>query len=308
MPSTSKFLVVALLAAPLPLQSELNRNREVLRRNYAEIEARVPQINPALEVSGNQPNKEATASSSKRPATEQPPWGNWKKRRVPKTASSSNPSVVGLQLEGYPSHPPATDTEPGQYIDLQPPNDKSLSKKRRGPNKKNPASSPPVVRWRLEGSSPSVPPATDTEPGQNINWHLQTLETAPSSNPSLNRWRLERPAPSVPPAPDANHGQKINWQLPKENSGSEGSGEFEERVEVLLENGPIYGRNQFIKRLEALVKQIPESVPEGAENDRLAPFDNDPRNQDIFDLEGDELWEANLNHLLKEVFGVGNQR
>jgi hypothetical protein len=81
----------------------------------------------------------------------------------------------------------------------------------------------------------------------------------------------------------------------------------EERVEVSLENEPINGRSQFIKRLEVLVKQIPESIPEGSENDRLAPFGDDPRNQDVSDLEGDELWEANLNRFLKEVLGWGTE-
>lgn len=82
----------------------------------------------------------------------------------------------------------------------------------------------------------------------------------------------------------------------------------EERAEVSLENGPINGRSQFIKRLETLVKQIPESIPEGSENDRLAPFGDDPQNQDVSDLEGDELWEANLNRFLKEVLGWGPRR
>jgi hypothetical protein len=69
---------------------------------------------------------------------------------------------------------------------------------------------------------------------------------------------------------------------------------------VSLESGPINGGSQFIKKLEALVKQIPESIPEGSENDRLAPFSDDPRNQDVSDLEGDELWEAKLNHFLSK--------
>jgi hypothetical protein len=71
--------------------------------------------------------------------------------------------------------------------------------------------------------------------------------------------------------------------------------------------GPINGGSQFIKKLEALVKQIPETISEGSENDRLAPFSDNPRNQDVSDLEGDELWEANLNRFLKEVLGCGNE-
>ena len=77
---------------------------------------------------------------------------------------------------------------------------------------------------------------------------------------------------------------------------------------LLTENGPtsINGGSQFVNKLEALVKQIPESIPEGSENDRLAPFGNDPRDQDVTDLEGDELWEASLNQFLKEALGWGN--
>ena len=80
--------------------------------------------------------------------------------------------------------------------------------------------------------------------------------------------------------------------------------EFEERVAMSFENGHINGRSQCIKRLEALVKGILESIPEGSENDRLASFSNNPRNQDVSDLEGDELWEANLNCFLKEGWGI----
>jgi len=83
--------------------------------------------------------------------------------------------------------------------------------------------------------------------------------------------------------------------------------ELEESVEVSFENGPINGRSQFIKRFEALVKLIPESVPEGSEDDKLAPFGDDPWNQDVSDLEGDELWEANLNRFLKAVLGWGTE-
>jgi hypothetical protein len=71
--------------------------------------------------------------------------------------------------------------------------------------------------------------------------------------------------------------------------------------------GPINGGSQFIKKLGALIKRIPESIPEGSENDRLAPSSDNPRNQDISNLEGDELWEANLNRFLKEVLGWGNE-
>lgn len=63
----------------------------------------------------------------------------------------------------------------------------------------------------------------------------------------------------------------------------------------------------MLKKLEALVKQIPESIPEGSENDSLVPFSDNPRNQDISGLDGDELWEANLNRFLKDILGWGNE-
>jgi len=87
--------------------------------------------------------------------------------------------------------------------------------------------------------------------------------------------------------------------------------EFEERddnggvASVLVENKPTNGRSQFITKLEGLIRRLPVNIPEGAENDILAPFGDDPRNQDVSNIEGDELWEANLNRFLKEVFGWG---
>ena len=87
------------------------------------------------------------------------------------------------------------------------------------------------------------------------------------------------------------------WEFEDGNDG---------QADSLLKNGPINGGSQFVKRLEALVRQIPESIPEASGNDRLAPFGENPRNQDVSDLEGDELWEASLNRFLKEVLGWGN--
>lgn len=76
---------------------------------------------------------------------------------------------------------------------------------------------------------------------------------------------------------------------------------------VLVENGSTNGRSQFIMKLEGLIRKIPGSIPEGAENDILAPFGDDPRNQDVSNIEGDELWEVNLNRFLKGVLGWGTE-
>ena len=56
-------------------------------------------------------------------------------------------------------------------------------------------------------------------------------------------------------------------------------------------------------KLEGLISNIPGSIPKGPENDILAPFGNDPQNQDVSNIEGDELWEVNLNCFLKGVLG-----
>jgi hypothetical protein len=68
---------------------------------------------------------------------------------------------------------------------------------------------------------------------------------------------------------------------------------------------PVKQNSQFIKKLEAMVKHIPFSVAKGSEDDILAPFGGNPRNQDIVSISADELWEANLNQFLKSVLGWG---
>jgi len=70
---------------------------------------------------------------------------------------------------------------------------------------------------------------------------------------------------------------------------------------------PVKQSSQFIKKLEAMVKRIPFSVPEGSEDDILAPFGGNPQNQDIVGIGADELWEANLNQFLKGVLGWGSE-
>jgi hypothetical protein len=75
----------------------------------------------------------------------------------------------------------------------------------------------------------------------------------------------------------------------------------------LVEDRFTNGRSQFIMKLERLIRNIPGSIPEGAENDMLAPFGDDPRNQDVSNIEGDELWEVSLNRFLKGVLGWGTE-
>ena len=65
--------------------------------------------------------------------------------------------------------------------------------------------------------------------------------------------------------------------------------------------------NSFIKTLQELVKDLPESVPEASEFDslRLAVFGGNPKEFDDPTLNAEELWEATLNNVLKSMLGWG---
>jgi len=76
----------------------------------------------------------------------------------------------------------------------------------------------------------------------------------------------------------------LEWEFEEEDANGQAAS-------VLVENISTNGRSQFIMKLKGLIRKIPGSIPEGAENDILAPFGNDPRNQDISNIEGDELWK-----------------
>lgn len=57
--------------------------------------------------------------------------------------------------------------------------------------------------------------------------------------------------------------------------------------------------------LQELVKDLPESVPEASEFDRLAVFGGNPKEFDDPTLNAEELWEATLNNVLKSTLGWG---
>jgi hypothetical protein len=125
-----------------------------------------------------------------------------------------------------------------------------------------------------------------------------------------------KPKPTLVPPTVAGtsliHSNKIPTSFLTGDSDTPLEWDFEDRddygqAHLVLEEGPINGGSQFVKKLEVLVKQIPESIPEGSENDILAPFGDNPRNQDVSGLDGDELWEENLNRFLKEILGWGNE-
>ena len=63
--------------------------------------------------------------------------------------------------------------------------------------------------------------------------------------------------------------------------------------------------NNFIKMLPELVKDLPASVPEASEFDKLAVFGGSPREFDDPTLDAEELWEATLNNVFKSMLGWG---
>ena len=69
--------------------------------------------------------------------------------------------------------------------------------------------------------------------------------------------------------------------------------------------GPI--SESFIKTLRNLVKDLPASVPEASEFDRLAAFGRNPKEFDDEALDTDELWETTLNGVLKSTLGWGTE-
>ena len=69
--------------------------------------------------------------------------------------------------------------------------------------------------------------------------------------------------------------------------------------------GPI--SNNFIKMLWELVKDLPASVPEASEFNRLAVFGGSLKEFDDPSLDADELWEMTLNSVLKSTLGWGNE-
>ena len=57
--------------------------------------------------------------------------------------------------------------------------------------------------------------------------------------------------------------------------------------------------------LQNLVRDLPESIPEALEFDRLAVFGGTPKEFDDPALDADELWETTLNSVLKSTLGWG---
>ena len=61
----------------------------------------------------------------------------------------------------------------------------------------------------------------------------------------------------------------------------------------------------FLETLHHLIKNLPDTVPEASDYDKLAVFEGNPMQFDDPTLDADELWENVLNAQLKSVLGWG---
>ena len=76
---------------------------------------------------------------------------------------------------------------------------------------------------------------------------------------------------------------------------------------LLMEHGASKNGSEFVARLQTMVENIPKSVPEGLENDRLAQFSVNPQDHDDPSLDVDGLLEEVLNSFLKGALGWGTE-
>lgn len=77
-----------------------------------------------------------------------------------------------------------------------------------------------------------------------------------------------------------------------------------QRETVSLPSQPVSEpSSKFINTLRNLVKDLPDSVPEASEFDKLAVFGRSPKEFDVPTSDADELWETTLNHVLKTMLG-----
>ena len=63
----------------------------------------------------------------------------------------------------------------------------------------------------------------------------------------------------------------------------------------------------FIKKLSNLTKNLPDTIPEASDSDKLAEFGQDPANFDDNTFDKDNLWEEEINPRLKRVLGWGTE-
>ena len=63
----------------------------------------------------------------------------------------------------------------------------------------------------------------------------------------------------------------------------------------------------FLGKLYNLIENLPTSIPEASDYDRLAVFWGNPAEYDNLSLSPDELWEETLNGLFKSASGYGTE-
>ncbi|KDR67270.1 hypothetical protein GALMADRAFT_47197, partial [Galerina marginata CBS 339.88] len=68
---------------------------------------------------------------------------------------------------------------------------------------------------------------------------------------------------------------------------------------------PAPSRSRLLAKLEHFIENLPDTIPEGNEYDKLAYFAGNPADYDTPSLNADDLWEESLNNRLKSVFGWG---
>jgi len=63
--------------------------------------------------------------------------------------------------------------------------------------------------------------------------------------------------------------------------------------------------SSFIRKLQGLVKGLPENIPEALQSDKI--FGGDPKVFNDPTIAADELWEVVLNNILKSMLGWGTE-
>ena len=114
--------------------------------------------------------------------------------------------------------------------------------------------------------------------------------------------------PSTVNSPAPVHSYELSSQSEPDASSTASTTNVQGKaIGISLTSQPVSGpiSNIFIKMLQDLVKDLPASVPEASEYDKLAVFGGSPKEFDDPTLDAEELWEATLNSVLKSTLGWG---
>jgi hypothetical protein len=63
----------------------------------------------------------------------------------------------------------------------------------------------------------------------------------------------------------------------------------------------------FLEKLTNLAKNLPHTIPEAFDDDKLAEFGGDPAGVDDKTIDSEELWEEEINPRLKRILGWGTE-